>query len=121
MPSLVVTIDSVKTVLRKARKSTSFRDPIEYCMIEWLRDMELQWVVEFLQNLSTGVPLRALVHGGFYALLAKVPRAHCQCAPSSEFYHHVEAGRGAHSPPVRAPPGSGRGAAMHPVRVACFF
>ena len=34
MPPLVVTIDSVKTVvLRKARKSTPFRDLIEYCMV----------------------------------------------------------------------------------------
>ena len=38
MPSLVVTIDSVMVVLRKARKSTPFRDLIEYCMIEWLRE-----------------------------------------------------------------------------------
>ena len=73
MPSLVVTIDSVRVVLCKARKSTLFRDLVEYCMIEWLREEELQWVVEFLQNVSMGVPLRALVHGDFYALLAKVP------------------------------------------------
>ena len=73
MPSLVVTIDSVKAVLRKARKSKPFRDLIEYCMIEWLRDKELQWVVEVLQSVTTGVPLRALVHGHFYAILAKVP------------------------------------------------
>ena len=67
MPSLVVTIDFVKAVLRKAWKSTPFRDLIECCMIEWLRDEELQWVVEFLQSVSTGVPLRALVHGDFHA------------------------------------------------------
>ena len=73
MPALVVTIDSVKVVLCKARKSTPFRDLTEYCMIEWLRDEELQWVVEFLQSVPTGVPLRALVHGDFYALPAKVP------------------------------------------------
>ena len=53
MPSVVVTIDSVKTVWRKAWKSTPFRDVIEYCMIEWLRDAELQRVVEFLQSVST--------------------------------------------------------------------
>ena len=41
MPPVVVTIDSVKSVLRKARKSTPFRDLIEYCMIEWLHDTEL--------------------------------------------------------------------------------
>ena len=35
--SVGVTVDSVKTVLRKARKSTPFHDLIEYCMIEWLR------------------------------------------------------------------------------------
>ena len=34
MPSLAVTIDSVRTLLRKASKSTPFRDMIEYCMIE---------------------------------------------------------------------------------------
>ena len=73
MPSPVVTLDSVKAVLRKARKSTPFRDLIEYCMIEWLRDEELQWVVEFVQSVSTGVPLRALVNGDFYALPTKVP------------------------------------------------
>ena len=72
MPSLVVTVDSLTAVLRKARKSTPFRDLIGYCMIEWLHDEELQWVVEFLQSVSTGVPLRALVHGHFYALHAKV-------------------------------------------------
>ena len=38
MPSLLVTIDSIRIVLRKARKSTPFRALIEYCMIEWLRD-----------------------------------------------------------------------------------
>ena len=73
MPSLVVTIDSVKTVLRKARESTPLRDLIEYCMIEWLHDTELQWVVALLESVSTGVPLRALVHSDFYALPAKVP------------------------------------------------
>ena len=72
MPSLVVTIDSVMTVLRKARKSTPFRDLIECSMIEWMRDTELQWVVEFLQSVSAGVPLRALVQCDFYALPAKV-------------------------------------------------
>ena len=41
MPPLVVTIDSVKWVLRKARKSTPFGDLIQYCMIEWLHDTEL--------------------------------------------------------------------------------
>ena len=41
MPSLVITADSVRTVLRKAQKSTPFRDLIEYCMSEWLRDTEL--------------------------------------------------------------------------------
>ena len=30
-------------------------------------------MVEFLQSVSAGVPLRALVHGDFYALPAKVP------------------------------------------------
>ena len=73
MPSLVLTIDSVRTALRKARKSTPYRDLIEYCMIEWLRDTELQWVVEFLRSVSARVPLWALVHGDFYALPAKVP------------------------------------------------
>ena len=73
MLSLVVTIDSIRVVLRKARKSTPFRDLVEYCMIEWLREEELQWVVHFLQSVSTGVPLRALVHGDFYALPTKVP------------------------------------------------
>ena len=42
-------------------------------MIEWLREEELQWVVGFLRSVSTRVPLRALVHGDFYALPAKVP------------------------------------------------
>ena len=73
MPSLVVTIDCVRVVLRKAQKSTPFRNLVDYCMIEWLREEELQWVVEFLQSVSTGVLLRALVHGDFYALPAKVP------------------------------------------------
>ena len=73
MLSLVVTIESVRVVLRKARKSLPFRDLVEYCMIEWLRKEELRWVVEFLQSISTGVPLRAPVHGHFYALPTKVP------------------------------------------------
>ena len=76
MPSLVVTIDSVWVVLQKARKSTPFDDLIEYCTIEWLRKEELQWVVEFLQSVSTGVPLRARVHGDVYALPAQVPHGH---------------------------------------------
>ena len=65
--------DSDKTLLRKARKSIPVRDLIKYCMIEWLHDTELQWVVEFLQSVSTRVPLRGLVHVDFYALPAKVP------------------------------------------------
>ena len=74
MPSLVVTIDRLKNILRKPRKSTPFRHLIEYCMIEWLHDTELQWVVVFfLQSVCTGVPLRALVDGDFYAVPAKVP------------------------------------------------
>ena len=121
MPSMVVTIDCVRTVLRKARKSTPLRDLIEYCMIEWLRDTELQWVVGFLQSVSAGVPLRALVHGDFYALPAKVPHGPIVNAPSSEFHHHVETGRGTHSPPVPAPHGSGGSAALHSIRVACFL
>ena len=55
MPSLVVTIDFVEVVLRKARKSTPFRHLVECCMIEWLREEELQWVVDFLQSVSAGV------------------------------------------------------------------
>ena len=47
MPSLVVTIDSVRHVLRKARKSTTFRDLIEYCMIEWLRDTDYSGWLSF--------------------------------------------------------------------------
>ena len=73
MPSLLVTIASDRAVLRKARKSTPFRDLIAYCMIQWLCDEELQYMVEFLQSVSTCVPLRALVHGDIYALPAKVP------------------------------------------------
>ena len=42
-------------------------------MIEWLHDDELQWVVSFIQQVSAGVPLRAIVHGDFYALPAKIP------------------------------------------------
>ena len=72
-PTMVVTIASVKALLHKARKSTPFRDLIEYCSIDWLRDAELQWVVEFLRSVSIGVPLRALVHGDFCPLTAKVP------------------------------------------------
>ena len=122
MPSLVVTIDSVKDVLRKARKSTPFCDVIESCMIEWLCDEEFQWVVEFLLSVSTGVPLRALVHGDFYALPAKVPHGPIVNArPLLNFYHHVEACRGTHSRPLRTTPGSGWAVAMHPVRVACFL
>ena len=81
MPSLVVTIDSVRVVLRKARKSTPLRGLVEYCMIERLREEELQWVVEFLQSVSAGVPLRALIHGAFYALPAKMPHGPIVNAP----------------------------------------
>ena len=42
-------------------------------MCLWLRDDKLQWVVEFIQRVATGVPLRAIVHGDFYALPAKIP------------------------------------------------
>ena len=73
MTSLLVTIDSVKIVLRKARKSTPFCNVIEYCMIQWLRDEEVQWPAKFLRSVSTRVPLRAFVHGDFYTLPAKVP------------------------------------------------
>ena len=44
MPPLAVTIYSTRRILRKARRSTPFRDLEEYCMIEWLHDDQLQWV-----------------------------------------------------------------------------
>ena len=68
MPPLAVTIDSTRRILRKSRRSTPFLDLVEYCIIEWLHDDQLQWVVSF-----HGCPPRAIVHGDFYALLAKIP------------------------------------------------
>ena len=44
-----------------------------YCMIEWLLDNQLHWIVDFIQHVTAGVPLRTLVHGDFYALPAKMP------------------------------------------------
>ena len=41
-------------------------------MVEWLRDEELQWVVEFMQHVAIGVPVRAIVHRDFYALPTKI-------------------------------------------------
>ena len=41
MPPLRVTLNSLRVLVRKARRSTPFRDLIEYCMIEWLADTEL--------------------------------------------------------------------------------
>ena len=73
MPPLTVTVDSTRRIWQKARRSTPFRDLVEYCMIEWLHDDQLQRVVGFIQQVSTGVPLRAIVHGDFYALPAKIP------------------------------------------------
>ena len=58
MPDLVVTMDSVRVMLRNARRCTPFRDLAEYCMIEWLCEEELQWVIEFMQSVFVGVPLR---------------------------------------------------------------
>ena len=73
VPPLAVTIDSTRRMLRKAKWSTPFRDLVEYCMIKWLHDSQLQWVASFMQQVSAGVPLRAIVHGDAYALLAKTP------------------------------------------------
>ena len=73
MPPLAVTIDTTRRILWKTRRSTPFRDLVEYCMIEWLHDDQLQWVVSFIQRVSAGVPLWAIVHGDFYALPAKIP------------------------------------------------
>ena len=42
-------------------------------MIEWLHDDQLQRVESFIQRVSAGVPLRAIFHGEFYALPAKMP------------------------------------------------
>ena len=67
MPPLAVSIDSVKTLLCKARRFTPYRDLLEYCMLEWLQDPELQWVADFIQNVSVGTPLRSVVNGDFYA------------------------------------------------------
>ena len=78
MPSLVVTINCVRVVLRQARKSTPFRNLIEYCMIEWLREDELQLVVGFLQSVSTGVPLRGPFMGTSMLYLPK-----CHAGPLS--------------------------------------
>ena len=47
LPHLAVTEDRVMVILRKARKSTPFRDLVEYCMVQWLRDDQLQLAVEF--------------------------------------------------------------------------
>ena len=42
-------------------------------MLERLHNAQLQWVVKFIRNVATGVPLDVLVHGDFYALPAKTP------------------------------------------------
>ena len=73
MPQLAITMDSVKVILRKARKSMPFRDLVEYRVVEWLCDDELQWVVEFIQRVATGVLLQPIIHGDFYAFPAKIP------------------------------------------------
>ena len=73
MPPLTVTIDSTKRILRQAGRSTPFRDLVGYFMIEWLHDDQPQWVVGFIQQVSAGVPLRAIVHGDLYALPTKIP------------------------------------------------
>ena len=50
MPSLVDTLDCVIVVLLKARRSTPYRDLVEYWMIQWLHEEELQWVVQLMQS-----------------------------------------------------------------------
>ena len=73
MLPLTVTIDSTRHIPQKARHSTPFRDLVQYCTVEWLHDDQLQLVGGFIQQVATGVPLRAIVHGGFYVLPAKIP------------------------------------------------
>ena len=45
-------------------------------MVEWLRDDQLQWVVDIIQQVAAGVPLWAIVPGDFCALQAKIPHGH---------------------------------------------
>ena len=40
-------------------------------MLEWLQEAQLQWLVDFVCNAATGVPVDVLVHGDFCALPAK--------------------------------------------------
>ena len=42
-------------------------------MLEWLHDVQLQWVVDFIRDVATRVPLDVVVHGDLYALRAKIP------------------------------------------------
>ena len=42
-------------------------------MSEWLHNDQLQSVVGFIQEVSIGVQLRAIVHGDFFALPVKIP------------------------------------------------
>ena len=73
MPPLSATVLSSSRNLSKARRSTPYRDLIEYCMLEWLHDDQLQRVVDFVQDVIQGKPLEVLVHSDFYALPNKVP------------------------------------------------
>ena len=73
MPPLLVTVDSTRHILRKAKRTTPYKDLIEYCMLEFLAGDQLQWVVDFFQDIARNRPLSVLVHGDFYALPSKVP------------------------------------------------
>ena len=80
-PPPQVTMDSSRRILRKAPKSTPYRDLVEYCMPEWLHDAQLKWVVDFVCNVANGLPVAVLVHRDFYALPNKVPHGPLANAP----------------------------------------
>ena len=74
-------------------------------------------MVGFIQHVATRVPLRAIVHGDFYALPAKIPHGPIVSArPMLNFTTMCT-----HSLPICAAPRSGRCSTLHTVCVACFL
>ena len=71
--ALASIFDICKACVAQSSVILPFWGLVEYCMLEWLQDEQLQWVVDFVQDIPRGKPLDVVVQGDFYALPNKVP------------------------------------------------
>ena len=73
IPTLVITVPRIRKIIRKANRTSPFRDLLEYMHVGLLKDNHLDSLAALYNRAITGEPNSVLYQGDFYTLPNKLP------------------------------------------------